>query len=460
MHFLFLETTVRRHELEFVFASSLLRAFNGKQYMCTLEMIFFFFVRYSYLYITSFLIMCFDFFLFNSLLFACTYICADWIDGLETFQRHVIHKGWLGGWLLPQEKSYFALHLPHGWWVLTIDLGLDNDIDMLQFSYFARIAEERMLPEDTAILVTHTPEWLTSWFWGKTCGKNLRKLVRGPLKGRARLHLAGDLHFYMRHSFKPYRKRSAVGDSSMGIPSGISPPASEISTPGGMSPPSGSSPTVSRCSTPQPFTGFPASGHFHHQNLVNRLHGLSRQQQRIIHSSTSHANVSAGSATTDAMPSSRFVTSPGGSSPTLSRVPSLQGWSEDECGMNCDIGSTRDAKGSTSMQALSRASDDSESTLVKDKTTPDPLSPTFVGNRRHSSSPPQTWWSNLRMPSPLLGSSPTGSASDITLGRKASHGKPTNPDEWEGPPPGWQLNEPEHLVVCGIGGAVSEKKSD
>ena len=26
----------------------------------------------------------------------------DWIDGLETFQRHVQHKGWLGGWLLPQ----------------------------------------------------------------------------------------------------------------------------------------------------------------------------------------------------------------------------------------------------------------------------------------------------------------------------------------------------------------------
>lgn len=26
----------------------------------------------------------------------------DWIDGLETFQRHIQHKGWIGGWLLPQ----------------------------------------------------------------------------------------------------------------------------------------------------------------------------------------------------------------------------------------------------------------------------------------------------------------------------------------------------------------------
>ena len=22
----------------------------------------------------------------------------DYIDGLETFQRHILHKGWLGGW--------------------------------------------------------------------------------------------------------------------------------------------------------------------------------------------------------------------------------------------------------------------------------------------------------------------------------------------------------------------------
>jgi hypothetical protein len=27
---------------------------------------------------------------------------ADWIDGLETFIQQIQHKGWLGGWLLPQ----------------------------------------------------------------------------------------------------------------------------------------------------------------------------------------------------------------------------------------------------------------------------------------------------------------------------------------------------------------------
>lgn len=34
---------------------------------------------------------------------------------------------------LLQEKSYFALRLPHGWWLFGIDLALVDDIDMMQF---------------------------------------------------------------------------------------------------------------------------------------------------------------------------------------------------------------------------------------------------------------------------------------------------------------------------------------
>ena len=56
----------------------------------------------------------------------------DWIDGLETYQRHIQHRGWLGGWLLPQDNSYFALRLPQGWWLFGLDLALLDDIDMCQ----------------------------------------------------------------------------------------------------------------------------------------------------------------------------------------------------------------------------------------------------------------------------------------------------------------------------------------
>ena len=33
---------------------------------------------------------------------------------------------------LMQEKSYYALRLPHGWWLFGLDLALVDDIDMCQ----------------------------------------------------------------------------------------------------------------------------------------------------------------------------------------------------------------------------------------------------------------------------------------------------------------------------------------
>lgn len=34
--------------------------------------------------------------------------------------------------LLPQEASYYAIRLPHGWWLFGLDLALVEDIDMMQ----------------------------------------------------------------------------------------------------------------------------------------------------------------------------------------------------------------------------------------------------------------------------------------------------------------------------------------
>ena len=48
-----------------------------------------------------------------------------------------------------------------------------------------------MGPDDQVILVTHQPRWLMDWFWEEAATHNLRQLVRGHLRGRARIHLAG-----------------------------------------------------------------------------------------------------------------------------------------------------------------------------------------------------------------------------------------------------------------------------
>lgn len=317
----------------------------------------------------------------------------DWIDGLETFQRHIIHKGWLGGWLMPQEKSYFALRLPHGWWLFALDLALVDDLDMSQYRYFARIAQEKMGPTDAAIIVTHCPHWLIDWYWGKHSGKNLRQLVRGVLKGRARMHLAGDLHFYMRHSFQTYARD--------GAPGGISPPASELSTPAGASPVLGGSPTSSKCPTPLPMLGSPPQRQLH-QSLVRKLRGVA----------VGARGKSIGGSSDDECATS--YVSYGGASP-VGEPSSFEG----QGGLNIN----RTLSGSP---------------------------PNILGQ-----SPPQGWWPSLHVrTSRPGGGSPTSEQSTSKLRRSAFSASGIAIDgEWNAPPPGWVLNDPEHLVVCGAGGA-------
>ena len=46
-----------------------------------------------------------------------------------------------------------------------------------------------------------TTHRLTEWHGGDLPGSNVRQLVERHLRGRARVALAGDLHFYLRHSY-------------------------------------------------------------------------------------------------------------------------------------------------------------------------------------------------------------------------------------------------------------------
>jgi len=73
------------------------------------------------------------------------YYFVDWFDGLNTFMRYICHKSWLGGWLMPQKKSYFALQLPKGWWVFGLDLALHGDIDVDQFKFFSELVKDKVV---------------------------------------------------------------------------------------------------------------------------------------------------------------------------------------------------------------------------------------------------------------------------------------------------------------------------
>lgn len=130
----------------------------------------------------------------------------DWFDGLHTFMRYICHKNWLGGWLLPQKKSYFALQLPKGWWVFGLDQALHGDIDVYQFKFFAELCHSKVGKNDSVIIMTHEPNWLLDWYWNDSSGINVSHLIQDYLKGRCKLRMAGDLHHYMRHSCVPSDK--------------------------------------------------------------------------------------------------------------------------------------------------------------------------------------------------------------------------------------------------------------
>ncbi|KAF6163941.1 hypothetical protein GIB67_011265 [Kingdonia uniflora] len=134
----------------------------------------------------------------------------DWFDGLHTFMRYICHKSWLGGWFLPQKKSYFALQLPRGWWVFGLDQSLHADIDVYQFKFFSELIKEKVGENDSVIIMTHEPSWLLDWYWNDVSGKNVSHLIRDYLKGRCKLRMAGDLHHYMRHSYVPSDKPAYI----------------------------------------------------------------------------------------------------------------------------------------------------------------------------------------------------------------------------------------------------------
>ena len=80
----------------------------------------------------------------------------DWFDGLHAFARCILHRDWLGGWRLPQRRSYFCLKLPGNWWIFAFDTALNEDIDVFQYRYFADVANRRVGPDDRLVFVTRT----------------------------------------------------------------------------------------------------------------------------------------------------------------------------------------------------------------------------------------------------------------------------------------------------------------
>lgn len=128
----------------------------------------------------------------------------DWYDGLTAFIRSFCQGGWVGARRTRQTRSYFALQLPHGWWLWGLDIQFESYIDQPQLQYFTRVVE-LMGKSDRVILCTAVPSWTHT----VADEKSFYKLgyVESHLIDRAgaklMLTLSGDSHHYAHYLSHP-----------------------------------------------------------------------------------------------------------------------------------------------------------------------------------------------------------------------------------------------------------------
>lgn len=135
----------------------------------------------------------------------------DWYDGLGNFLKLFSQKRWIGHWQTAQERSYYAIKLPHNYWLWATDVQLNSDIDKPQLDYFREIATKNMLDGDKVIMVTAEPAWVYKAIDRKnTSYKRLKFFEQvfitddkyeyyGGKKFKLVATLTGDFHHYSRY---------------------------------------------------------------------------------------------------------------------------------------------------------------------------------------------------------------------------------------------------------------------
>jgi hypothetical protein len=127
----------------------------------------------------------------------------DWYDGLTSFLRVFAQQRSVGGWRTEQTRSYFAVQLPHRWWLYAIDTQFDDYVDAPQLEYF-RAASDHLQAGDAVILCTPKPSWVPAGSGRETEGYDTieffqREIIR-PRGAEVRVMLSGDSHHYARYA--------------------------------------------------------------------------------------------------------------------------------------------------------------------------------------------------------------------------------------------------------------------
>jgi hypothetical protein len=138
----------------------------------------------------------------------------DWYDGLTAFLRLFAQRRPLGGWRTVQTRSYFAVQLPHRWWLVGVDTQLGTYIDDPQIRYFREHLSSVLQPGDGVILAVPSPTWVrvgqgdpdafnALHYFEREVVERYRDLTGGTVRetgATVRLWITGDLHHYSRYA--------------------------------------------------------------------------------------------------------------------------------------------------------------------------------------------------------------------------------------------------------------------
>ncbi|MCH7232391.1 hypothetical protein L0U85_16250 [Glycomyces sp. L485] len=125
----------------------------------------------------------------------------DWFDGLTAFGRQFVEGRSVGGYKTAQARSYFALSLPHNWWLFAVDAQFDAHLDQPQLEYFKRVAQN-LAAGDQVILCVPQP----SWVWTEDNPRSFDRIdhfIRDIIADREAevpLILTGDRHHYAHYA--------------------------------------------------------------------------------------------------------------------------------------------------------------------------------------------------------------------------------------------------------------------
>jgi len=123
----------------------------------------------------------------------------DWYDGLINFEEIFCRRRRIGGWQTQQSRSYFAIKLPHDWWLWGIDIQFGPYIDDEQWKYFDKVASEQLERGDRIILcLSKEVAGGGDVFSDRDLGHFQRRLIEAA-GARVMLYLRSGRHHYVRY---------------------------------------------------------------------------------------------------------------------------------------------------------------------------------------------------------------------------------------------------------------------